>query len=239
MKTHHVLLCLPISFVLACGGTPKKDTETTPVGESTAGSNPAGPADDLDVADGTGTDGTNGAEGSAEESGKSASDGSASVTFRLKNTYKDDLVLSLDKGYGAVIFAYSGKPPKAKSILMFPKHCTAACSAGASERCPVCEAPTNVKDIKAAEKREVIASGKSLDVPWDGQVYVYEDTDADGKSCKCFKRADVPPEKYTIKACGLRVTKSATKSTKIQCESAEATFPGDGAQIVELEFDKP
>ena len=235
-KTHHGLLVLIGGLTLACGGSPKQQVGTTPVGEST-GARSGSVADDLDVADNDGED--SGEKGTDGQSSAGQKSGAPTVTFRLKNTHSDDLVLSLDKGWQPVISAYSGKPPNAKPILMFPTHCTGACNAGDDERCPVCKAPENVKDIKAAEKREVVAAGKTLDVPWDGKVYVYEGTKASGRSCECFKREKVPAETYTIRACGFRITKSASKSTRLQCVKAEATFPGEGEQVVEIEFGKP
>lgn len=237
-KTQYGFWWLLAALALGCGGAQAQVGET-PVGES-SGSGSESVSDDLDVADGASTGDKAGSQDEKTDGAGTAKANSApAVTFTLKNTHDEDLVLSLDKGWQPVIFAYSGKPPNAKSILMFPTHCTAACSAGDGERCPVCKAPEKVKDIKAAEKREVIAPGASLNVPWDGKTYVYEDTSADGRDCKCFRRGEVPPETYTIKSCGLRITKSAKKSSRFQCVEAQAVFPGDGPQVVELEFGKP
>ncbi len=236
MKRTHVPALLLI--LLACGG-PQEAVGTTPVGEGKGGS----AADDLDVPDGKGSgttaesDGTQaGGEGDAKAGPKTA----AAVTFRLKNTGKDELVFSLDKGWQPVIFAFSGKPPNAKGIMMFPRHCTAACDLDEGARCPACPKPEKVKDVKAAEKREVIAPGKVHEVTWDGMVHVYKKTrgDRDGNQvkCDCYQREKVPPETYTVRACGLRLTKSAKKSTKYQCIEGSMTFPSDGPQVVEFEF---
>jgi hypothetical protein len=217
----------------ACGGT-QDSVASTPVGEGGSSSAATNAPDETD-------------EGSAGERGEASKQNTAAkavpaVTFRLKNSAKDELVFSLDKGWQPVIFAFSGKPPKATPILMFPKFCTAACDLDEADRCPYCAEPEKVKDIKAAEKREVVAPGASLDVPWDGQVHVYENTRGkrEGKStkCECFRKQPVPPESYTVRACGLRITKSAKSSTKYQCVEATMNFPAEGPQTVELDFPK-
>jgi hypothetical protein len=227
------LLTILMFAAAACGGT-QDSVASTPKGEG-------GPGSAKDGSD-------QAAEGSAGESGEASQENTAAkavpaVTFRLKNSAKDELVFSLDKGWQPVIFAYSGKPPKATPIVMFPKFCTAACDLDETERCPYCAEPDKVKDIKAAEKREVVAAGASLDVPWDGQVHVYENTrgkrDGKGTKCECFRKQPVPPEKYTVRACGLRITKSAKASTRYQCVEATMSFPAEGPQIVELDFPKP
>jgi hypothetical protein len=223
------LLMILMFAAAACGGT-QDSVASTPVGEG--GSSPA--TDEPGEA----------AEGGAGQAGKEASAASAApaVTFRLKNTAKEELVFSLDKGWQPVIFAFSGKPPKATPILMFPKFCTASCDLDEAERCPHCVEPDKVKDIKAAEKREVVAPGATLDVPWDGQVHVYENTRGkrEGKSvkCECFRKQPVPAETYTVRACGLRITKSAKSSTRYQCVEATMSFPAEGPQVVELDFPK-
>lgn len=237
---HHLSWSVAVAALLSfgCGGS-KAMAKGSPVGQS----DPASTADDLDVPD-SGDDADSAAPTigkAAPDRGADAGDESAgdntkapAVTFRLKNSAKDDLVFSVDKGWQPVIFAFSGQPPKAKSILMFPKHCTASCELSGEERCPVCAAPEKVKDIIAAETREVVAPGKSFDVPWDGQIYLH-----DKKDCDCYRREPVPPETYTVRACGLRITKSAKKSTKMQCADGTMTFPADGPQVVELDFPTP
>lgn len=163
------------------------------------------------------------------------------VTFRLVNLASEDLVFSIEKGWQTSFIAFSGKPPKATPIVMFPKFCTASCDVAAEEVCPVCQEPDKVKDVKAAEQHEVVAPGASLDVPWDGQVFVYEKTRGARKSqrCECYRTQEVPPETYTVKVCGLRLTKSATKSTKLQCAETTMTVPADEPQVVTVEFPAP
>ena len=165
------------------------------------------------------------------------------VTFRISNTAEDDLVLNMDKGWQPVISAYSGKPPNAVPILLFPTHCTAACDADAADRCPFCPEPERVRDIKAAEKREVIVAGASLEVPWDGQVFVYEKAKGtrEGRNvkCDCFRKEPVPAASYTVRACGLRITTSASAASKYQCVTAEIELPADEPQVVELAFPTP
>ena len=139
------------------------------------------------------------------------------VTFKLKNSAQEDLVFSLDRGWQPVIFAFSGEPPNAMAIVMFAKFCTAACDAADENICPYCPQPERVKDIRAAEKRELVAPGASLEVPWDGQVHVYEKAsgvqEGTPVTCECYKKAPVPPETYKVRACGLRITRSATASS--------------------------
>ena len=157
------------------------------------------------------------------------------VVFRLVNSADTDLVFSMDKGWQPVIFAYSGEPPNAESIIMFAKHCTASCNA--DDPCPYCPAPTTTKDIKAAEKRETVAPGKHLDVEWDTKVFVYQK--GGKKSCSCYSKKAVPAATYTVKACGLRITDTHKSATIYQCVESTMTFPAQGSQLVELEFPNP
>jgi len=224
---------------LSCGGKQSTGSET---GGSKSNDSVA---DDLDVPGEMGGD-KNTADGTSGDSGAespAAAGNKTPVTFRLENMADSELSFSLDRGWQPVIIAYSGTPPNAKGILMFPKFCTAACDAAENEVCPVCEQPENVKDIKAAEKREIVAPGDSLDVPWDGQVFEYKKTkgkqDRKRVDCDCYTKAEVPPETYTVKACGLRITKSAKKASKLQCVDGQMTFPSDGPQVVELKFPRP
>jgi hypothetical protein len=165
----------------------------------------------------------------------------APVTFRLVNRASEDLVFSIEKGWQTSFIAFSGKPPNAKPIVMFPKFCTASCDVTAEEVCPVCEAPEKVDEVKAAEQRQVVASGASLDVPWDGQVFVYEKTRGARRNqrCDCYRTQEVPPETYTVKVCGLRLTKSAAKSTKLQCVETTMTVPAEEPQVITVEFPAP
>lgn len=240
-----ILLAFSAVLMLGCGGS-KGDVGTLPVGDKHGSV-----ADDLDVPDdankrrmhanGAGEHDDKTSGDTDKSSGESPSENADAppVTFRLKNSANDELVFSLDKGWQPVIFAFSGKPPNAKGILMFSKFCTASCSVSDDERCPTCKAPEKVKDIKAAEKRAIVEPGKWLDVPWDGQIHTYEKVNVAGAKCECFKKTAVPAESYTVRACGLRLTKSAKKSTKYQCVNGSMTFPFEGPQVVELEFPKP
>ena len=163
------------------------------------------------------------------------------VTFRLVNRAREDLVFSVEKGWQTSFIAFSGTPPKATPIVMFAKHCTASCDVAADEVCPTCAAPEKVNDVKAAEQREVVAPGASLDVAWDGQVFVYEKARGArrGQRCECYRTEEVPPETYTVRVCGLRLTKSATKSTKLQCVDTSMTVPAEEPQTITVEFPAP
>ncbi len=166
------------------------------------------------------------------------------VTFVLENTHPErDLVFSLDRGWQPVIFAFSGEPPDATPIVMFSKHCTAACEVDEEERCPVCPEPTDFRDIKAAQKREVVPPGEVLEVPWDGEVFVYRNTEGlrNGRSanCECYDKEPVPEETYTVRACGFRVSTEPNRPSDYQCVDSEMTFPSDGPMVVELEFPEP
>jgi hypothetical protein len=168
----------------------------------------------------------------------------AAVTFVLENTHPDrDLVFSLDRGWQPVIFAFSGEPPNATPIIMFPKHCTAACEVDEADRCPVCPEPTEVRDIKAAQKREVVAPGETFEVEWDAEVFVYSDTRGtrNGRQarCECHAQEPVPEDTYTVRACGFRVSTEPNRPSTYQCVDSEMTFPADGPMVVELEFPEP
>jgi len=166
------------------------------------------------------------------------------VTFELVNTDPDQpLELAVDKGWSLVISGYSGKPPKATPIILFPQHCTAACDAADEERCPVCEAPKDAAAEKEGEQRLVIEPGKSYSQPWDGQVHAYEKGKGMQKgrrtSCQCYRLQPVPPDTYTLRACGLRVTTSAKKTSKFQCVTTEVQLPPAEPTTIRFEFPKP
>ena len=235
---------------VACGGSPPQDTETP--GESggeRAGDDGSDPGSDEGAADGDlpadgegaegiegaeGTEGVEGAEGTAEEGPPPA------VTFVLKNSDATELAFNMDFGWQPNLFAYTGKPPRAKSILMFSKFCTASCDLAQEERCPVCEQPERAKDVLAAQKMEKVAAGEELEVPWDGQIFVYEKTRGRRKTrCECHRTEPAPAGTYTVKACGLRLTQSAEERSKLQCVEGEMTLPSDEPQRVELDFGKP
>jgi hypothetical protein len=165
----------------------------------------------------------------------------APVTFVLINeSPNENLVLPMDRGWQPVITAYYGQPPKATPILMFPTHCTAACEAPETERCPYCPEPEKVKDIKAAEQRTVIAPGEMLEVPWDAKVHVYEKTRGKRESrtvrCDCYQVQDAPPETYTVRGFGLRLTSSAEETSRVAMATSEMVLPAEEPIRVELRF---
>jgi hypothetical protein len=238
-------VCLTVSLAaaLACGGGQSTDSKGQNLGESNKG-------DDLDVPnDGTtATGGGDSGQGDGGDTGEGGADAkpdepAAPVTIVIKNTWKEDLVFSTDKGWQPIVFGFSGKPPKAKPIIMFPKFCTASCEAPAEERCPFCKEPEKVKEIRKAEKREIVPPGKTFEIPWDAMVYEYKRTkgkrDGRTKRCECHQKKEVPPETYTIRVCGLRVTKTANQRSKIQCVDGQMTVPSEEPIRVELEFGKP
>lgn len=154
------------------------------------------------------------------------------VTFELKNAGQGDLVFAIDKGWQPVIFAYTGKPPKAKPALLFPTHCTVSCDAPLEEMCPVCEMEeANLKKRKQKEleetRREVAPAGGVVSVPWDGQVYVYEKAPkaAKKRGCKCWRKAPPAPELYTVKACGLRPSTKPGEPTRPVCAETQVQLP--------------
>ncbi len=233
-------------FAGACGGTKKDAKEATasvadqPTTSKEDGMNPCEGTplsdDNGNSEDGTTPDPCMGtaAEPAPPENG---------VIFRLRNTSDKELVFSLDKGWQPILFAFSGKPPKAKSLLMFPTHCTASCGTQADSRCPYCPEPVKVRDIKKAEKREIVAPGAFIDVPWNGEAYVYQKTKGKRRArtvrCQCYNKRSPEPAVYTVRACGLRLTDSAKHSSKYQCESTEMSLPDQTGQIIEIEFASP
>jgi hypothetical protein len=231
MRRVGMLSLMIVGLVLGCGGSQAP-------AQGQPGDTHATPGDDLDTAQGAG------GEGAGEPPVDAAPPAPPPpVTFRLVNKAKDDLVFSIEKGWQTSFISFSGKPPKAKPIIMFPKFCTASCDVAAEEVCPVCEAPEKVNEVKAAEQRQVVAPGGNLDVPWDGKVFVYEKTkgkrDGRNQRCECFRTEDVPPETYTVRVCGLRLTKSADKSTKLQCVDTTMTVPSEEPQVITVEFPAP
>jgi len=238
-----VITALALTGFLAatCGG--KQGKGGTGPGDTHVG-------DDLDIDEGgtaAGNDGGVGemgeTDGGTEVVGELPAGEEPAVTFELVNTAEEDLVFSLDRGWQPVISAYSGKPPNAKAILMFPTHCTAACEVDEAERCPVCEKAKDAKEERESEQRKFVPAGKSLKVVWDGQVYLYERTkgliDGKKKKCNCYRKEEVAPNEYTVRACGLRITKSAKRTSAYQCPTATMTLPGDGPQTVRFEFGEP
>lgn len=229
----------------ACGGGKKAEAGNgTPVGQDhhtdvtdfddpdTDPDPQTGPAENLPDAGPASASNGGDAKDPGDENGEPAFVSEHPVVFRINNTGDEDLVFSMDRGWQPVIFAFSGQPPNATPIIMFPKFCTASCNA--DDRCPKCPQPTTTRDIKAAEKRETVAPGKSLDVDWDAEVFIYNK-----KKCDCYTKAAVPPETYTVRACGFRITDTHKSSSVYQCVDSQMTFPHDGSQLVELEFPNP
>ncbi len=169
-------------------------------------------------------------------------------TFEIQNTSATtDLVFALDKGWQTALFAFSGKPPKAKSVLLFPTWCTESCDAAEGAMCPVCKEPKEPKDIKkwekAETKREIVAAGATFKLDWDGKVYEYEKAPKAAakkkKSCKCWRKVDPPAETYTVRACGLRPQKEAGKSSTPVCADTQVTLPGTTPTTITLTFPDP
>jgi len=246
-------LALLVAAAPACGGSRSTARGNVP-GQShhlakPVESSPASvPESDDDLE--TPTSGTLGANssqpgGSAGESEpgdlQAGNTNAAPVTFVLRNTADDILYLNMDKGWQAVIYAYSGTPPNAKSMLMFPTFCTASCDSSSEELCPICPEPQRVQDIKAAEHHDPVAPGESREVPWDTMAFAYKKTkkgrrDGGRVSCNCFDTVPATPATYTIKACGLRKTQSAKVRSKYQCVSGSLTLPVTEPVRVELDF---
>lgn len=250
MKRTATFVALSLSAALAlgvsaCGSKPPK-TETGSGGGAAAGPDGGGGS-----AWGGGAPDSN---SSGLEEGPTSQPASISQSmpaepegfyFELQNGGPGDLVFAVDKGWQPVLFAYTGKPPKAKSVLLFPMGCTGACDAATPEEvCPVCKVEEDHKKRKQQEKdetkREIAPPGGSVKVPWDGQVLVYEKTKAGKRKCKCWKKAPIPAETYTIKACGLRPSTEAGTPSAPQCAEAQVALPAapDQRSIV-LTFPDP
>ncbi len=160
----------------------------------------------------------------------------AGTTIELKNDGEGDLLFSTTKGWQSLVFAYTGKPPKAKSVMLFEGYCTASCDSG-DKVCPVCPEPKNKKEELAMAKSETAAAGGSIKVPWDGKIFVYEK--AGGKHhCKCWRKVDPPADTYTIKACGLRPSKEPGKPSKPVCSETQAALGGATPATITISFPK-
>lgn len=219
IRTSVPLAALLVAF--GCGSAQPTDLEEP--GRSRAGE--GGPADDLDV-DRPATDRTTEPEPEPEPE--------SPVTFVLKNTHASEgLFFNMDRGYGGFTSTFSGKPPKATVVHAFPRHCTASCDLEGQERCPTCPEP----DQKNQQLHEV-APGAAMEIAWDGMVHVYDKVKGKGarKGCECYRMEEIPPETYTVRICGLRLTRSARQSSKLQCIEGQVAFPASGPQRVELEF---
>lgn len=230
MKSRHLSIFLlagaATAAALSCGGAKS----------AAPGDQAPGEGHDLD----TGSEPASVADAGAPPA--DAAPPAAPVTFVLKNSGKDELALNMDRGWAGVLLAWSGKPPKASPILMFPKACTMACSAAEDERCPLCVEPDKVADIRKAQKLEKIAPGAELAVPWDGMAVTFEKTkgkrDGKSKKCDCWTTEAPPAESYTVRACGLRLTTSTAKSSQLVCAEGQMTLPVTGPIQVVLDFVK-
>jgi hypothetical protein len=165
--------------------------------------------------------------------------------FELKNEGDRELQFPIDKGWQPVLFAWTGKKPKAVPYLLFEKPCTGACDAATPEEiCPVCkeaEKPRDrQKEEKAETKREIAPAGGSVTVPWDGKVFVYEKAPKElkKKKCECWRKADPPAETFTIKACGFRPGAKAGQASTPVCAEAEVALPGITPTTITLVFPK-
>ena len=168
----------------------------------------------------------------------------ARVTFVLRNSDTQELAFNLDRGWQPNLFAYTGRPPHAKWILMFPTHCTGSCAARDQDRCPLCREPEGAAAELAAQKLARVAPGDELLVPWDGRVFIYKRTrvkrrNVRSRRCECHRTEPAPPATYTVKACGLRLTRSAAQRTRLQCVEGKMTLPSQAPLRIELDFGAP
>lgn len=227
-------LCALVMMVAACGGS--KKTAAGPDPDDTT-------ATDTGVAGGGGADtgGTGGTGGTdtAVVTGVNLPDAGppppppSPYTIELKNDGATDLVFAIDKGWQTAIFAYTGKPPKARSALLFPTYCTESCDATADMMCPVCKEPEKPKDRQKADlletKRETAPAGGSFKLDWDGKVFVYEKAPSDArkkkKKCECWRKVDPAPDTYTIKACGLRPSAKPGEPSRPVCAETQVALP--------------
>jgi hypothetical protein len=219
--------------IAACGGDPSKkqqDLDKNPAADLDTGDPVANPC-----ANPCGNPGDGDGDGDADEPPEP--EGPA-VTFELKNSWTDDLVFNLDAGLGLVVQVYSGKPPKAVAVEPWARFCTASCDTEGAEKCPVCKKPEKISKIREAEQRQVVEPDKSFELEWDGTVHAYEKVK---RNCQCFKKVSVADETYTVRACGLRLSKKHKKGSKLQCVLLEdaLTFPSEEPQRVVIDFGDP
>jgi len=159
--------------------------------------------------------------------------GAATYIIELKNAGTTDLTLSIDKGWAFTVFAVPSKDRKL-SPWLFPKFCTASCSAEPKDLCPICEVEEeNVIKRKKAEiagiKEVVVPPGKSHTLPWNGKLYVYEKTSTTvgrrKRSCDCYQEIDAPPGTYTVQGLGRRPPAKVGKAPIISKPTAEVVLP--------------
>jgi hypothetical protein len=238
---------IAVLALVACGGGGKKDStepggshETPGGGGEGGGEGGGGEVTPLDGGVGAG------------EMVPDAAPPRAPVVFVIKNEGKTDLTFALDKGWGGSIFAYSGKPPKAKPVLVFPKYCTAACD-GSGEGglvCPVCKEAEDPKERQKEEKaetvRQVVAAGGTFELEWDGQILGYEkaakEVRGKNKKCECWKKQPPEAAEYTVRACGLRGAVGVGQTSKMECVEGTVMLPvaeGTSMDVVLTFADKP
>jgi hypothetical protein len=221
-----------VAVLAACGGGASETKPTPPPGETHAPPAPAAP----DVAPGE----TRRPPEAQEPAGIRAPlplPKPEGKTIELRNEGDGELLFATTKGWQPVIFAYTGKPPKAKPILLFESFCTASCSAPDADVCPTCKEPKNKKEELAMAKYETAPAGGSVKVPWDGKMFVYQK--ASGKhKCKCWTKSDPPADTYTVKACGLRPSKEAGKPSKPTCAETQVVLGEGSADTITLSFTK-
>ncbi len=226
-----------------CGGGGKKDTSE--------------PGGSHETAPGGGEGGEGGGTPGAIDAGVALAEPDAApprapVIFVIKNDGKTDLTFALDKGWGGSIFAYSGKPPKAKTVLVFPRYCTAACD-GSGEGglvCPTCKEADDPKERQKEEKaetvRQVVSAGGTFELEWDGQVLGYEkaakEVRGKNKKCECWKKQPAEAAEYTVRACALRTAVGTGQTSKMECVEGTVTLPvaeGTSTDVVLTFADKP
>ena len=231
MRTTSFLFALPFVLALACGGDQSRKQDQT--------------TNDLDTGDGDNPIAGNpcanpcaGTNPCAQPDAGAPEPEEPAVTFELKNSWKEDLVFNLDAGWGLAIQVYSGKPPKAVAVEPWARYCTASCETEGAEKCPVCKKPEKIDKIREAEQRQVVEAGASFEVAWDGTVHNYEKVK---RGCQCFAKGPVPEATYTVRACGLRLSKEHKKGSKLQCVLLEdaLTFPSEEPQRVVIDFGNP
>jgi hypothetical protein len=161
------------------------------------------------------------------------------VEIELKNSGETDVTFGVTKGWAPVIFAYTGKPPKAKSVILFDNPCSASCDTPEEGICPSCPEPKNKKEEQKMAKIETAPAGGSVKVHWDGKVLTYDKAPGK-KKCKCWKKSDPQADSYTIKACGIRRAKETGKASKPVCTETVVTLgPGETSpKNITLDFAK-
>jgi hypothetical protein len=220
-------LAFVAAVAIACGGSQKPEVAAEPApGELHAQTPPAEPAPPV----------TPPASEPAPPAPGPVAPPAGGPFIELRNEADLPLNFGVTKGWGPVVFAYTGKPPKAKAVILFESACTASCDSPPDAVCPDCPEPKDKKEEQAMARTQTVEPGTSFQVPWDGKVRVYEKVA--GKRCKCFTTMEPPADSYTIKACGLRPPKQPGKPSRPVCAETVVTLgPGQPPPIV-LSFPK-